>query len=242
MSVTSNAGWSYRRIIFSYKKKTHIFVFFNNENALNSFKKDLELAMNGPRDEITEDMSGSDDDEVVHASKALPAPVFDSAAADGDDDDEDVHFASSQPSTSMSLSATASDLDDLIAADLAERRAALERDRVRQSTSSSSSVAVAVESRSASKMKTAASGPVEDDWDLDALLAEENEAQAQFSEPNATTQSGPSQPQFDVDVDVDIDLGMDLGSVLPRSHLPGRAEPSDEDEEMWDMVHEIHAD
>jgi hypothetical protein len=186
----------------------------------------------------------------------LPAPVFNSVGTD--EVDEDVRFASSRPSTSMSAIATTSELDDLIAADLADRRAALERDRVRQNASSSSK---AIESNSASKMKIAASAPLDDDWDLDALLAEENEAQARFNETNATTlgRAGPSQPDFDVDVGVDLDVDMEsppaqsqpperghnvpVAAEIPNSNRPPDKEESfDEDEDMWNMINEVHVD
>ena len=232
--------------------------------------------MKGPQHDIIEEDgtqggSGSDDNDEVHATKPLPAPVFNSVAGVEEDEDaeENLYVASSRPSTSMSLTATTSELDDLIAADLAERRAALERDRaLRQSTTASSS-SMAIKSNSAASRTTkiatsAASEPMEDDWDLDALLADENEAQAHFNEnvTNVTTTlgrtAGPSEPEFDVDVDLDVDVVIDPPPT--QSHLPepgrgrhvavagnpepkqppDKADPFDEDEEMWDMINQVH--
>jgi hypothetical protein len=240
--------------------------------------------MKGPHHEIIEEGaaqggSGSDDNDEekkLHATKPLPAPVFDSVAGVEEDEnaEENLYVASSRASTSMSLAATTSELDDLIAADLVERRAALERDRaLRQNTtaSSSSMATMAIESNPAASKTTkiavsAASESLEDDWDLDALLAEGNGVQAHFNETvsNVTTTlgqtAGPSEPDFDVDVDVDLNVDVAMDPTPTQSHLPepgrgrnvavagnpepkqppDKADPFDEDEEMWDMINQVH--
>lgn len=240
--------------------------------------------MKGPKHEIIEEDaaqggSGSDDNDEemeVRATKPLPAPVFDSVAGVEEDEnaEENLYVPSSRASTSMSLAATTSELDDLIAADLAERRAALERDRaLRQNTtaSSSSMATMAIESNSAASRTTkiaasAASKSMEDEWDLDALLAEENEVQAHFNETVtnvATTRgrtTGPSERGFDVDMDLDIAMDVTINPKPTQSHLlepgrgrnaavagnpepkqpPDKADPFDEDEEMWDMINQVH--
>jgi len=79
-------------------------------------------------------------------------------------------------------------------------------------------------------------------------LAEENEVQAQFGETHAATigQTGPSQLDFDVDVGVDVEMEPPPTSQLTRSkhnsnQSSDRVDPFDEDEDMWDMINEVHA-
>ena len=158
----------------------------------------------------------------------------------------------------MSAIATTSELDDLIATDLAERRAALERDRARQSAQSSSH---AIESNGPPNMKIAASTPMDDDWDLDALLAEEDEAQGRFNETSVITtgQTRPTKPDFDVDVGVNLDVGMEppptqselperghnvpaAAGILDSNQPPDEEDLFDEDEDMWNMINDVHAD
>jgi len=97
-----------------------------------------------------------------------------------------------------------------------------------------------------------------------SLHLEENEVQDHFNEIviNVTTTlgrtAGPSEPDFDVDVDLDVDVAMDpkpTQSHLPEpgrgrnvavagnpepKHPPDKADPFDEDEDMWDMINQVH--
>jgi len=99
-----------------------------------------------------------------------------------------------------------------------------------------------------------------------SLHLEENEVQDHFNEIviNVTTTlgrtAGPSESDFDVDVDVDLDVDMAMDPTPTQSHLlepgrgrnvavagnpepkqpPDKADPFDEDDEMWDMINQVH--
>lgn len=96
---------------------------------------------------------------------------------------------------------------------------------------------------------------MDDDWDLDVLLAEEEEAQTRF---DTTSKPGeiPAQPDLDLDVDIDLDMDWD---PPPPTHLSSSMQPtiiekppfpspipephatsSKEDEDMWDMIGTVH--
>lgn len=144
----------------------------------------------------------------------------------------------------MSHTGVASDLDDVLAADLAERQAAQARERERLQIA-----------KSAPRKTTAVtSAPMDDDWDLDALLAEEEEAQTLLTSAPGAGEFFDLEPGPGVEIDVDMDFDLQAPSTTNASSSskafstatatstkpPPLPSPPEEDEEMWDMIGTLH--
>lgn len=190
----------------------------SRQNALNSYKHDMEHANDGPRHEVTGDLP-SDNEDGSENEAPIRAPNFTSSP--------------NEPDATTAASTSGQDprpggLEDMVEADRAERRAAEERDRL----------AAAARPPVVVKRKVIRSGPMEDDWDLDAMLEEEEETQAHLRG------GAQLEPDFDVDMQMDEEQPPTQTQQPSQPQPPTPSIPDEfmDDEEMWDMAAEMHPD